>query len=510
MDKNKLLPLFLLGCMPTMLYAQKQPNVILFLVDDMGWQDTSVPFHTERTSWNDTYHTPSMERLAEKGIKFTQAYASAVSSPTRVSLMTGMNPVTHRVTNWTLRRNLSQDQKSDLLNFPSWNMNGLQPVGSNIPNSVEANTLPQLLQEAGYFTIHCGKAHFGAMETPGENPLNLGFNVNIAGHAAGGPASYLGEANFGYSDDPSKTSPFAIPGLKKYWGKDIFATEALTIEALASVDSLRKADVNRPFFLYMAHYAIHVPLNIDKRFYQKYRDAGLDHSQAMYASLIEGMDKSLGDIMQYLDDNQLTDNTVIIFMSDNGGLSACGRSGVKDSHNSPLRGGKGSSYEGGTRVPMIVFDPRIKRCQAVEQTPVDITDFMPTILSMVGVENYKTVQKIEGQNITPLLAGKRMPELEERNFVWHYPNRWDCHGAGIGTFSSIRRGDYKLIYFYDTGLSELYNIKHDLSEKRNLALEPEFEPIRKKLAAELTNYIISRAGQLPTVKATGEQCNYPN
>ncbi|MEG1036881.1 MAG: sulfatase [Mucinivorans sp.] len=509
-NKNIISALTLTLISPLALQAQSKPNIILFLVDDMGWQDTSVPFDKVRTTWNNTYHTPNMEKLALKGVKFTQAYASAISSPTRVSLMTGMNPTAHRVTNWTLNRDKSQDQADKTLDFPSWNMNGLQPVGQGISNTIEATTLPQILQQNGYYTIHCGKAHFGATQTPGANPKNIGFDVNIAGHAAGGTASYLGKKNFGNVAGAATQTRFAVPGLEKYWGQDIFLSQALTIEALAALDTLRAKTPDKPFFLYMSHYAIHVPLDVDNRYYQKYRDAGLDHSQAAYASLIEGMDQSLGELSDYIEKNNLAQNTIIIFMSDNGGLSACGRSGPANRHNWPLRSGKGSSYEGGTRVPMIVYDPMIKRRQEIETTPVDITDFMPTILDMAGVHKYKTVQKLDGKNIMPLIKGKKLKNAESRLFVWHFPNRWDCSGEGIGTYSAIRQGDYKFIYFYDTQKSELYNLANDLSESRNLAGKAEFEPIRVKLAAELTNYIKQHNGQLPSSKANGQLCAYPH
>ena len=192
MKKLLLLPILflLLSC------NNQKPNIIMFLVDDMGWQDTSVPFWTEETDWNKRYQTPAMERLAADGMIFTQAYASSVCSPTRVSLMSGMNAARHRVTNWTLNRNASVDAKSDILSYPKWNVNGVQPTDS-IENSAYATMLPQILQDNGYFTIHCGKAHFGAVGTPAADPLNCGFDVNIAGHAAGGPGSYLGEENFG-------------------------------------------------------------------------------------------------------------------------------------------------------------------------------------------------------------------------------------------------------------------------------------------------------------------------
>ena len=196
----RILPLILLVLFLTCTDSSSEPekpNIILFLVDDLGWQDTSVPFWTEKTLLNQRYRTPHMERLAAEGMKFTQAYATPVCSPTRISLLTGMNAVRHRVTNWTLHKDQMKSTELDheQLSFPKWNVNGLSP-DSSIEHSIYATSFPSLLQKAGYHTIHVGKAHFGAIGTPGENPLNLGFDVNIAGHAAGAPKSYYGTENF--------------------------------------------------------------------------------------------------------------------------------------------------------------------------------------------------------------------------------------------------------------------------------------------------------------------------
>ncbi len=182
-----------MGACETDEIPEPQPNIVLFLVDDMGWQDTSVPFWDTKTPFNEIYQTPNMERLAADGIKFTQAYATAVCSPTRVSLMTGMNAARHRVTNWTLRKDSIQPMEKNhpTLEFPLWNVNGMSPV-VGYPKAVHARPLPQVLHDAGYYTVHSGKAHFGAIGTPGAHPLNLGFDVNIAGDAAGAPGSYLG------------------------------------------------------------------------------------------------------------------------------------------------------------------------------------------------------------------------------------------------------------------------------------------------------------------------------
>ena len=186
------------GCAKVNKTDSQPPNIVLFFVDDMGWQDTSVPFWDELTDFNKIYKTPHMERLAKKGVKFTNAYATPVCSPTRVSLMTGMNAARHRVTNWTLKPDQKQPMELNhpSLEFPDWNYNGIG-LDPFTPNTAFAKPLPQLLSDNGYYTIHAGKAHFGAIGYPSSNPLNLGFKVNIAGHAAGAPESYLGRENFG-------------------------------------------------------------------------------------------------------------------------------------------------------------------------------------------------------------------------------------------------------------------------------------------------------------------------
>ena len=172
--------------------APQPPNIILFMVDDMGWQDTSVPFWTKTTPLNATYETPNMARLASQGMVFTQAYASPISSPSRCSLLTGANAARHRVTNWTFRRDQITDEPDSLLSPPEWNCNGIcQTPGT--PRTFTARSFVDILHEAGYYTSHCGKAHWGAQDTPGESPQHFGFDVNIAGHAAGGPATYLSE-----------------------------------------------------------------------------------------------------------------------------------------------------------------------------------------------------------------------------------------------------------------------------------------------------------------------------
>ena len=483
---------------------ESRPNIIMYLVDDMGWQDTSVPFWIKQTPFNRLYHTPSMERLAASGMKFTQAYACAVCSPSRVSLMTGMNAARHRVTNWTLKRNTAVDPKDEELEFPQWNCNGLQPVDS-IEHAVQVTTLPKILHDNGFFTIHCGKAHYGAMNTPAADPLSLGFDLNIAGHAAGGPGSYLGEENFGNTPKGTHSLPWGVPGLEKYHGDSINLTEALTREAILAMDLALKT--KKPFYLYMAHYAVHAPITADRRFYPKYKAMGLQEPEARYASMVEAMDKSLGDLMNYLEQKGIAGNTIILLMSDNGGLSAEGRGGEPNTHNLPLNSGKGSAYEGGIREPMIVKWPGKVNPASVCNDYLIIEDFFPSILELAGINSYKTIQKVDGKSFVPMLLQKGTTAIH-RNLFWHFPNKWGPTGPGIGTTSTVRSGDWKLVYWYKDQKLELFNIREDIGEKTDRAAG---EPGKvKELSKILGDYLRSVNAQRPILKKTKELAPWPD
>ena len=482
--------------------SDRRPNIILFLVDDMGWQDTSVPFADFVTPFNQRYRTPNMEALAERGMKFTRAYACAVCSPSRVSLMTGLNAARHRVTNWTLKKNASNDRHHSRLRFPGWNVNGLSPV-AGIERTVHAKPLPSFLRGAGYRTVHAGKAHFGAIGTPGEDPLNLGFDVNIGGHAAGGPGSYLGTQNFSAAFR-NASRIWDVPGLEKYHGEEIFLTEALTREANQAVDEA-VAD-GKPFYLYLSHYAVHVPFAEDPRFIARYQEAGLDPTEAMYAAMVEGMDKSLGDVMANVAHHGLTEETVVLFMSDNGGFSAQGRGGQPHTHNKPLSSGKGSAHEGGVRVPMLVSWPGVTKAGSVCEAPVIIEDFFPTILEIAGLREFG---EIDGRSFVPLLKGKKSPD-PERALFWHYPNNWGPSGPGIGASSTIRKGHWKLIYYHDPGRMkryELFDLADDPGETKNLTKER--PTVRSELARELAGYLRSVEATMPVDKVTGESVPLP-
>lgn len=481
------------------------PNIIVFLVDDMGWQDTSVPFGDSITRWNKRYRTPNMERLAREGMKFTNAYSTPVCTPSRISMMTGMNAARHRVTNWTSpQKNTPTDAKDDLLNRVDWNINGLSPV-QDIDKTVYATPLALLLKQNGYTTIHVGKAHFAPNGTPGADPLALGFDYNTGGGAMGHPASYFGAKKFGYVDGGTNLN--AVPGLEKYYNTDTFLTEALTIEAKNRMKIA--IEDKKPFFLHMSHYAVHVPFDEDRRFVQKYTDQGLEPGEAKYAALIEGMDKSLGDIMDFLSEQKIDGQTLILFISDNGGFSlAPPRQGEPFTQNTPLRSGKGSVYEGGIRVPMLVKWPGTTNPASGSLQNVIIEDFFPTILEIAGIGKDGIVQKLDGESFVKSLKGSKKLN-NKRKLLWHYPNKWiPDETEGISWHSAMRRGDWKIVYDQKKGSTELYNLKYDISEKINLVkIEKKWS---KKMSAWLTKDLKDKQAQLPVYKSTGESVSFPN
>ena len=495
-----------------------QPNIIFFLVDDMGWNESSVPFYKERTALNDRYHTPNMERLAQMGVKFTNAYACPVSSPSRCSLMSGMNAARHRVTNWVESYNVNTNASGGGLTLPKWNYNGIQPATTRKSidrvQSTLVTPLPQLLKDAGYTTIHIGKGNFGTVGTSSADPRNLGFTYQVAGSAAGAPGSYLAAENYG-------SGTYHVPDLDSYYSQGTFLTEALTIEAISYLN--RAVRSKKPFFLYMSQYAIHTPYQADDRFTGNYRQANgqgvydaligenLNSSEINHAALIEGMDKSLGDLMDWVEaqGDSIASNTIIIFMSDNGGQAVSPRQGRQNHDpNYPARGGKGSGYDGGIHEPMMVYWPGVTEGGTENSNRVIIEDFYPTILAMAGVTNYTTVQTIDGQDITPLLLDPT--QHRDRPVITHYPNRWGetaDRSEGYGTYSGFMKGDYHFLYFWETQERRLYNITNDPGEENDLAdAMPE---LLQQMAQELTDSLIAMDAQRPTLTATGEIVPWP-
>lgn len=276
--------------------------------------------------------------------------------------------------------------------------------------------------------------------------------------------------------------------MEEYFGTDIFLTEALTLEAIKSLEAPIKN--KQPFYLNIVHYAVHTPIMADKRFVQKYYDQGLDSIEARYASLVEGMDKSLGDLMDFIKKKGIEKNTVLIFMSDNGGLAHHDRGGELNTHNRPLKSGKGSVYEGGIREPMMVKWPVMVKPSSVAKQYVIIEDFFPTILEIAGVKNYKTVQVVDGKSFMPVLKNASYTN-NERYLVWHFPHKWTGEdGPGINYFSAIRQGDWKLVYSMRSGKKELYNLKNDIGESNDLTAQ--YSEKLKTLAALLGKQLRDR------------------
>ncbi len=452
--------------------APAKPNIIIMLVDDMGVMDTSLPFLTDeagkpkRYPLNDYYRTPNMERLAARGIRFNNFCAMSVCSPTRISIMTGQNAARHRTTNW-----ISPDSNNGGPNGPpQWNWRGLKTGDV---------TLPRLLQADGYRTIHVGKGHFGPRDSEGADPRNVGFDINVAGGSIGAPASYQGLQNFGNNVDAKtrKKPGNAVPGMEKYHGQDIFLTEALTLEAKTHVADAVKAQ--KPFFLYFAQYAVHAPFNSDARFAEHYKNSGKPANAQAFATLIEGMDKSLGDLLDHLDQLGIAENTLFVFLGDNGSDAPLGHEHAV-ACAAPLRGKKGSHYEGGMRVPFIAAWVKPNANNALQQRlPIAVGavqsqlaavyDLFPTLLALTG-KAAPAGHSVDGGRLDTLLTGRRDPSREEK-FLMHYPH--SPHRTDY--FTTYRNGDWKVIYHYfPTAVSEgshyqLFNLSKDPFEQSNLA-----------------------------------------
>ena len=422
--------------------AEERPNLVVFLIDDMGLMDTSVPFLTDakgqpqRHPLNDYYRTPNMERLAAQGIRFSTFYAQSVCSPSRISILTGQSSARHRTTTWIR----PQENNRGAFGPQDWRWTGLDR------SSV---TLPRLLQAAGYRTIHVGKGHFAPFDREGEDPRDLGFDVNIGGHGMGQPGSYYGEKNYGNRPDRDNDNTPGVPHLEEYHGTDTFLTEALTIEANQEIDSALAAD--EPFFLYFPHYAVHGPHQSDPRFAAHYVDSGKPKPAQAYATLIEGMDKSLGDVLDHINRIGQGERTLVIFLGDNGSDAPLGKvHGYASS--APLRGKKGTCYEGGTRVPFIAAwaapDPgtEVQRqlpiaAGVIQQQMGTVMDLFPTLLEVARVAS-PAGHPVDGVNLKRQLAGQRDEQRPER-FLSHFP-----HEHRSSYFTAYRDGDWKVIYRY--------------------------------------------------------------
>jgi arylsulfatase A-like enzyme len=412
-------------------------NVIVILADDLGWADLGC--------YGSTYHkTPHLDRLAAAGARFTHAYAAApVCSPTRAALMTGKYPARLNLTDWLPGRPDRPDQKL------------LRPViNQELPASEV--TLAAALKAAGYATGHVGKWHLGGT---GAGPLQRGFGLNIAGDQAGSPLSY-----FAPFRSKGKGGRF-MPGLERA-PEGEYLTDRLTAEAEKFLDANR----DRPFFLYLAHYAVHIPLRAKPGTAAKHKPGPPGRQgNPIYAAMLASLDESVGRILRKLEELKLAGRTVVVFTSDNGGLATLEGPNTPATINAPLREGKGYLYEGGLRVPLIVRWPGVARAGATLATPVCSIDLFPTLLEGCGV---KPRAKVDGGSLVPVLKGGAL----ERALFWHYPHYSNQGGRPGG---AVRAGRYKLIEFYEDGRRELYDVVKDAGESRNLIAE------RKEVAKEL-------------------------
>lgn len=433
-------------------------NFVFFLVDDLGWADVGC-FGSQ------FYETPNIDALCASGMKFTQAYAACpVCSPTRASIMTGRHPVRVDITDWIPGQDAARNPDAKF-----------QQVEDRDNLALEELTLAEALKSHGYQTFFAGKWHLGGQ---GHLPTDQGFDVNIGGNNAGSPpGGYYG--------------PWTNPNLKaNYEGE--YLCERLTEE---SVKFLETRNAEQPFLLYLSFYNVHTPITPYKKridhFLAKAKEqfpdatpkkaehegqsrTRQDHPE--YASMIAAVDDSVGAILKKLDELKLDQNTAVFFFSDNGGL--CTLKNIGPTSNLPLRSGKGWLYEGGVREPAIIRVPGLTKPGSVCETPFVSMDFFPTLLELAGLPLLPD-RHVDGISLLPLLQGKNLPE---RTFYWHYPH---YHGSTWKPGASIRDGDWKLIEFYHYGKVELYNLKDDPGEQKDLSqTQPEkTQELRNKLAA---------------------------
>ncbi len=429
----------------------RPPNVIVILVDDLG--ETDLACYGSRF-----YETPNIDQLAKDGVRFANGYsACTVCSPTRAALLTGKYPARLHLTDWIA----GHERPKAKLKIPDWQ--------KFLP--FEEITLAEQFKAAGYATASIGKWHLTPGLKEGDEayyPEKHGFDVNVGGYARGQPPSYV--------------APYKIPTLPE--GP---AGEFLTDREANETAKFIEANKDKPFFVYLPHYAVHTPLGGKPEVVAKYqaktaKTADLKQKNATYAALIESVDDSVGKIRATLRKLKLEQNTIIVFTGDNGGL-------LPVTENSPYRVGKGSAYEGGVRVPLIVTWPGVTKGAQVEATPAITMDLYPTLLELAGVKPMQSL--VDGISLAPLLRSGAKPDRDA--IFWHYPH---YHPGGATPYSAIRSGDLRLVHFYEDGRDELYDLAHDVGETKDLAAA---QPERAKaLRTRLDAWLKSVDAQLPT------------
>lgn len=470
--------------------ALRRPNVVLFLIDDLGWADLGITGST-------FYETPNVDALAGAGAFFTDAYAAnPVCSPTRASVLTGKYPSRIGLTNHSGSRG------------PMGASHKLTPpeVAGNMPP--EDTTLAEALQAAGYATAHIGKWHLQKHSQGGRThyPEANGFELNIAGHKMGQPGAYY----FPYQSEQHPSTN--VPDMED--GKEgDYLTDVLTDKAIAFIE---EQEEDQPFFLNLWYYTVHTPIEADKDKLKKYRNKakalGLDktegegvkvrqsisrshQSSPEYACMVESMDENIGRILGALERLGLDEDTLVVFLSDNGGLST-GSGPRMPTSNLPLRGGKAWVYEGGIRSPLIIRYPAQVKAGQRPQVPVLSTDLYPTILELAGLP-LRPEQHVDGVSLKPLLTGDA-DTLQREAIYFHYPHYH--HINTMGPAGAVRAGDHKLVEVFETGQLELYNLRDDLGETKDLSKEqPE---LTARLAGMLQAWRAASGALMPTENPT--------
>ena len=414
------------------------PNILLIVVDDLGYSDLHC-------YGNELVETPNIDRLASEGVRFTSAYASCtVCSPTRASLMTGRNPVAVNITDWIpgnqgYRKGPRAHEKFIVPRF-----------NQHLP--LEEITIAEKLAEAGYSTASIGKWHLGGK---GFLPTNQGFDLNVAGYHKGRPPSYY----YPYRSEHRKDTITPL----ELTGDSLYLTDRLTNEAIHFMGM----NSEKPFFLYLPFYSVHTPLEGRPDLVEKYEIRLADHQNDSirrnphFLAMTEAVDENVGRIMQFLEEKEMDENTVVIFTSDNGGLLLRNGNFIRASWNHPLREGKGTLYEGGLRIPAMVRWPGTIGSGRISEEIIISTDIYPTVAALAGVS---INHEIEGNSLLPHLV--RSESLDRETLYWHYPHYHIGMPGG-----AVRDGDFKLIEYYETGEIELYNLQDDIGESHNLTSE---------------------------------------
>lgn len=445
--------------------APSKTNFVLILADDLGSHDLSC-------YGNRYVSTPNLDRMAREGARFTQAYAACpVCSPTRASIMTGRYPVNTGVTDWIPGR---QSDPRGPITTPR----------TATELKLAETTVAESLKPAGYRSAAVGKWHLGG---DGFSPTDQGFDLNVGGNSSGSPPRSP-KPYFG---------PFDLPNLKA--GPGEFLTERLTQAATGFIEQNR----SNPFFLYLAHYSVHIPLGARDADVARHKDAA-GRYDPVYAAMIESVDESVGSVLKAIDGAGIADRTMVLFFSDNGGLCFEGQSTKRVTDNSPLRAGKGHVYEGGIREPLIVRYPGVVKPGTVVDAPAMSIDFLPTFRDAAGLSRSAG----DGVSLMPLLHGRA---LRPRPLYWHYPHYSNQGGEPA---SAIREGDWKLIHFHADGRRELYNLRGDEGEKSNLverhkdkaaALYAKLDAWRKQTGAIMPVKNPAADPAWPGFRLTGEQ-----